>query len=216
MTVDVYFLKTRDISHLEKECLDENGRLIIVPSSVYQAYPQEILSQFCVVHGFYGLPTTELIEWLKTKIIGKAVEIGAAHAAIAKTLNIHACDSFQQDEINLKNAYKELGQKTVPYDYKYVSKCDANTFLKRSNYKTVIGSWVTYKYNEKEHERGGNYFGIDELKIIKKSRYILIGNERVHSKSPAMDLKHEKYQFPWLFSRSLYPEKNFIYEWNLN
>lgn len=212
---EIFILKKNDTSELRKDVLDEKGKLKIVPASIYEKYPQEIISQFCVQHGYYGLPTLELIEWLKSKIIGRAIEIGAGHAAIAKSLNIHACDNFQQDEEEIRDYYKICEQKTVPYDYAYVTKADANTFLSKANYNTVIGSWITHKYNEKDPERGGNYWGVDELKILKKSRYILIGNENTHSKTPIMQLKHEKYQFPWLFSRSMHVDKNFIYQWDL-
>jgi hypothetical protein len=57
-------------------------------------------------------------------------------------------------------------------------------------------------------------YGIDEELIIQSvKKYILIGNERIHSKKPILSYTHKKLSFNWLYSRSLHTECNKIYIW---
>jgi hypothetical protein len=77
--------KNTDISRLEKDLLDDKNILKVVPAEYFAQVPQETLAIFCHKYGFYTLPTTELIEWLKPHVVpDKTIEIGAGVGAIGR------------------------------------------------------------------------------------------------------------------------------------
>ena len=91
---------------------------------------------------------------------------------------------------------------------------DAVNAVDKYKPEIVIGCWVTHLYNEAEHWRGGNMFGINEEYILSKvKKYIVIGHEDVHSKKPILDRNYKTFKFPWLYSRSLNTTGNLIYVW---
>ena len=58
--------------------LDENKKLKLHSSIYYESLPFEQLRLFCHYNARYGLPTLELIEWLKKELGDqRAIEIGA-------------------------------------------------------------------------------------------------------------------------------------------
>jgi hypothetical protein len=93
----VSLLGNRDVSALEEKFILD-GKLQVLPAAEFKKFDQELISIFCVKNAFYGLPTMELVEWLKEKI-GKrsAIEIGAGNGAFGRALGIPMSDSFQQD-----------------------------------------------------------------------------------------------------------------------
>jgi hypothetical protein len=194
--------------------LDDKGLLKIVESSFYSKIPQEHLCLFCHKHGFYCLPTTELIDWLKNEIdLSSTIEIGAGHGAISRFLKIPSTDSRYMEQPEIR-AYYALGGQPVTTYSEDIIKLDAISAIKKYKPITVFGCWITHKYREDEHERGGNMFGVDEDWVIKNiNKYIVIGNEQTHSKKRILNLPHKEYKFPWLYSRSLEYTKNIIYVW---
>lgn len=205
--------KNKDIQYLNS-LFDENGFLKIVSSSFYQKIPQEDLCLFCHKYGFYSLPTIELVDWLKTQIdIDSTIEIGAGHGALARELKIPATDSRYMEDPEIKAYYDLLKQPVTIYPADII-KLDAISAIKYYKPKFVIGCWITHKYNETEHYRGGNMFGVDEEFLLKHvNKYIMIGNELNHYNKKILELPHIELKFPWLFSRSLEPSKNIIYIW---
>ncbi len=204
-----------DQTRIKSTLLDESGKLKIVPASALKEFRQEEISQFCAENGFYCIPTTELISFLKTEIDGDAVEIGAGHGVIAKSLDIKACDNFMQLDPLIKAHYENLRQEIVPYDKKYVINKDANLYVNEFKPRTVIAAWVTHKFNPLEHWREGNAFGVDEGEIVSKCKYIFVGNKDVHKNKPIFDIPHKEIKKEWLFSRSMSSDENRIWVWDL-
>lgn len=208
------YLPKLNIAHVEKELLS-NGMLNVVKNSVYDLFSADEIKLFAHKHGIYCLPTVELAEWLLNNFdLTKAIEIGAGHGALSRYLGISATDSKMTDRPEIKFFYeKVLKQPTIKYP-KDIIGLNAIEAVKKYKPEIVIGCWVTHLYKEEEPEREGNALGIDEewlLDHVKK--YIVVGNTTVHSKKKILERPHKEYKFPWLRSRSKYPEKNIIYVW---
>lgn len=210
-------LKDVDVSYLDKELLDDEGRFIIKPSSFYNHIPHNHIRIWGNKNAIYCFTTTELIDWLKTEIDPKStIEIGAGNSSIGRALNIPMTDSLLQNRTDVKHTYKAVGQATVNYPSDIVA-ASAKRAIKLYNPQTVIGAWITHKYNPNDPDREGNYWGIDEGKIIKKvKKYIVIGNEVIHNMKPIMEKVSYKYRYPWLISRAKFPDLNTIFVWEKN
>lgn len=195
------------VADLQYECI-ENGNLKIMPSSFYRKYDQKEISVFCLLNGLYCLPTTELLDLLNALIMERspsrnAIEIGSGNGSLGKGLGIPSTDSFLQDDPSIKAHYRNLGQPTITYG-KHVIKIDANKAVSEMKPDVVVGAWVTHRFDEKEPERGGNAFGVDEDTIISQvNRYIIIGNKAVHGLKPVMNKVSKVIEGDFLFSRSL-------------
>jgi len=165
---------------------------------------------FMYIHGIYVLPTTELIEFLRSQIIGKAIEIGAGHGAIARSLNIPITDSRMQEQPEIKFIYQMGGQPPITY-HDDIEKLDAIQAVKKYEPDTVIGAFITHKFDVKIGN--GNAMGVDEEKMFSKikSRYINIGNKHTHKDKPILKLKHTEYQFDWIITRSVNQYQNVIF-----
>ncbi len=203
----------QDISYLDS-LLDEKDLLKVVDSSFYSNVPQEHLTIFGHKHGIYCFPTTELAEWLKSEINNlSAIEIGSGNGALARHLGIPATDSRYMELPEIKAYYASVRQPVTKYPDDII-KLDAISAIKKYKPNVVIGCWITHKYREDEHERGGNMYGVDEDWLIKNvNKYIVIGNEKIHGIKRILKLPHKEFKFPWLYSRSLEPSKNIIYVW---
>lgn len=210
----ITILENIDVSYLNKILL-ENNLLKVVPSSVLISIPQNHLAIFGHNNGFYCFPTIELANWLKDNFdLSTTIEIGAGHGALARYLKIPATDSCFMERSEVITAYKAVNQPVTKYP-KDIIKLDAISAIERYKPKTVFGCWVTHKYKQEEHYRGGNMWGINEEWILKHvDQYIIIGNENVHKKKKIIELPHKEYKFSWLHSRSLEPMKNIIYVWD--
>jgi hypothetical protein len=193
--------------------ITENGKLKVVPADVYRQFPQEALSYFCLLKGYYCLPTNELIEWLKDNMGPDPVEICSGNGIIAKALGIPACENFHQDDPAVRYHYLKHGQPPVPYDYKYVKRREALSYVRKFQPDTVIAAFSTHKYDASKHDLGGNVYGVDELELLKHSRYIHIGNTLTHHQKPIQAIPHQVFKPDWLFSRSIDADCNVIEVW---
>lgn len=213
---DIALLKNVDTSYLDEILLDNQGRLKVVPYKDIKDIAQEHISTFCVKNGIYAVVTKELVDFLEEEINQKkekTIEIGSGNGVIGKALDIKGTDSLMQLRPEIKAHYESLKQAIVPYG-EDVEKLDAMEALRKYRPEIVIGAWCTHKYNSIEHWRGGNEFGINERKIVDKTKkYIHIGNEKVHSKKPIIKLPHRVVKAPWLVSRSMSYDLNAIYIW---
>lgn len=207
-------LQPKDVSYLDSLLLD-NGLLKVLSASTYSTIPTEDLMLYGHFKGYYCFPTIELAEWLMQHIdVDSTIEIGAGHGALARYMKIPAIDSKCMELPEVKIYYALMRQPITIYPEDII-KLDAIEAIKKYKPKTVIGCWITHKYKEEDHERGGNMYGIEEEDILKNvDQYIVVGNEKVHGKKKILELKHEEYKFPWLFSRASEPQKNIIYIWN--
>jgi hypothetical protein len=207
-------MDNQDICYLDDILLDQNRQLKIVHSSIYQSIPQEHLALFGHKYGYYLFPTLELAEWLKNQVdLTSTIEIGAGHGALARYLGIPATDSRYMERDDIKQYYAALNQPVTQYPDD-IEKLDAIEAIDKYKPECVIGCWITHKYKESEHWRGGNMFGVDENRVIRNvSKYIMIGNEQIHNKKKILELSHKDFKFPWIFSRSMNVTGNIIYVW---
>ncbi len=207
-----YTLKVRDITELEKNAL-LNGNLITKAAEFYEQFDQETISQFCVKYGIYCLPTIELIDWLKKEINSKrTIEVGAGNGCLGRSLQIKMTDSYQQTKPEVVLLYQILKQTPVKYG-KDVKKINGLSAVKKYKPKVVVATWITNRWDHSMEY--GNIDGIDETKLISKvKKYIHIGNIDTHGTKKALRKPHKKYQFPWLYSRSMNKKGNIIYVWD--
>ncbi len=207
-----FILQNANVDYLDL-LLDAKQNLKVVPAYIYKDIPVEHLALWCHNKGIYGLPTTELIDWLKDQIIPSSIEIGSGNGAIGRELSIPITDACLMENPAIALAYISSGQPITKYPEDIIRR-DAVSAIKEYNPNTVIGCWVTHKYDPREHWRGGNMFGIDEQFILDNvKKYIVIGNINVHKEKKILEKPHKEYQFPWLYSRSMSQDKNIIYVW---
>lgn len=205
-------LKKEDITSLENEALNTAGNLVIKPYSFWQEIDQNKQSLFMLKYGIYVLPTFELIEWLKSKIIGVAIEIGAGNGSIARELKIPITDSRMQEREDIKLMYFMGGQPVIKYP-EDVEKLDSFEAIYKYRPQTVIGAFITHKYIDEIKK--GNFWGVDEdFILLHAKRYLNIGNLETHKHKPILQLKHEAHYFPWLITRSINQSANRIFEFN--
>lgn len=208
----IFMMNTKDIDYLYKD-LYVDGKLQIKPYSYYKDLDRDEVRQFCVKEGIYCLPTTELVEFLKTEIgDSRALEIGSGNGAIAEALEIRATDNKMQSWSHIKERYDLLKQGTVQYGQN-VDVYDGMDAVRRFKPKTVISAWVTHKYNPKQHYREGNMYGVDEQKVLDRiEKYIFIGNTHTHRHKPILDNFHRTIKPEWLVSR-VWNDKDVIWVW---
>lgn len=204
------YIEKCDLTDLESQVLDSDKKLIIKPYSFWKDRNLNERRYFMYVHGIYVLPTTELIEWLRTMIIGNAIEIGAGNGSIARTLGIPITDSRMQESPEIKFFYQMGGQPPIEY-HNDIEKLDAIEAVRKYEPDTVIGAFITHKYDAKIGN--GNALGVDEIKMMQKikRRYINIGNKHTHKDKPLLKIPHTEYQFDWLITRSIDQYQNVIF-----
>lgn len=193
--------------------LDASGRLRILDAAWWSQFSQLEISVFCVRHGLYCIPTTELVSWLKDRIgVRRALEIGAGCGVLAEGLDIHATDNKMQTWPEIRAHYQLSQQPPVAYGAR-VEELDALEAVRRYQPDVVIAAWVTHKWDPAEHWREGNAWGVQEELITAKTSYIHIGNRHVHRHKPILEQPHEELEAPWLVSRASNGSPNFIAIW---
>lgn len=198
-----------DLTNLEKKVFDNENKLIIKPYSFWKNINGNELRYFMYIHGIYVLPTQELIDWLKQNIIGNAIEIGSGIGAVARNLGIPITDSRMQELPEVKLAYLAGGQPTIKYPSD-VEKLDYKLAIFKYQPQTVIGCFITHKYDERIGS--GNAYGVEEEFILKNSvKYINVGNKHTHKDKPILKQKHQEYYFDWLITRSVDQKQNTIF-----
>ena len=198
-----------DLTDLESQVFDNEKKLIVKPYSFWKDRDLNERRYFMYIHGIYVLPTTELIEWLRTMIIGKAIEIGAGNGSIARSLGIPITDSRMQENPEIKFFYQMGGQPPIVY-HNDVKKLDFKQAIFKYQPDTVIGAFITHKFDAKIGN--GNALGVEEEFILKNvNRYINIGNKHTHKDKPILKIKHIEYQFDWLITRAVDQYQNVIF-----
>jgi hypothetical protein len=201
-----------DISPLE-EVLVKDQLIIPVAYKDIGQFPQEAISTFCLKYGIYQIPTIELIDFLESEIAdkGSAIEIGAGNGCFGRALNIKMIDNKMQLWPEVRRLYQDMRQPTVNYG-KDVEEISANDAVIKYKPHTVIGSWITEKWEP--GMKTGNQWGVQEYKMFSDGikKYIVIGNRGTHGNKKILKTrKVKKHKFPWLLSRSLQREDNVIY-----
>lgn len=191
---------------------DENGELIVHPAEFWRQFSRMEIVAFCVEHGLYLLPTTELVAWLQERIAGRhAIEIGSGNGVLAKALGIVATDNHMQEWPEIRAIYEQSQQPTIRYGSNVV-RLDAHAAIREYKPEVVIGAWITHCYALMQHENGGNVHGPNETHIISKATYVFIGCQGTHANKPLLRLAHDRYVAPWLVSRS-FAGDDFIAVW---
>jgi len=181
-----------------------------MPHEYYKQFDFSIAQAIMYVAGLYVLPTQELIDWLRTKMIGMTIEIGCGTGAIGRGLGIPFTDSKLQAEPDIVAWYLSQGQIPIVYPPD-VEKLTADEAISKYNPNTVVGAFITHKFNGVD----GNMFGVVEEKILGAGiQYINIGNEGTHVTKPILNTSHSEYQFDWLITRSVDQKLNRIWIWN--
>jgi hypothetical protein len=201
------------LAELDRQLIDGQGNLRVMPADTLRAYQLELLQAWAVSRGVYVFPTAELILWLRTAIgTDLAIEIGAGHGAIARALGIPATDSYMQLIPEVRAYYESLGQQVVtpPAD---VIKLEALAAVRHYRPHTVIGAFITQKWLS-EADTEASAYGVHEEQLLKLvRRYIMIGNDNVHGKKRLLRCQHAEVRQPWIVTRARDHHKNVIYIW---
>jgi hypothetical protein len=210
----VALLDTRGARDLAPDLLAPDGMLRVMPADYYRATTVAERAMFGQRHGYYGLPTEELVAWLRDRIGGRsAIEIGAGAGHLAAALGIPATDSKMQDDSRVAGWYAAHGQPTVRYGA-HVEKMDAKEAVRKYRPQVVLASWVTHRYRPARHAAGGNMFGVNEEDLIGRcEEYIFVGNTYVHAGKSIWSLPHELLLPDWLYSRAHNGSPEFIACW---
>lgn len=193
------------------------------PADADQIRPYEgsmSLKLWATVRGIYGIPTTQMIDWLREKIGDrKAIEIGAGNGVYGRNLGIPMYDNFMQDRPEIALIYALQKQPTVPYGAD-VQQMDALDAVKRHRPEVVLGVWVTQKFEEGDDH--GAMDGIDERAILavpSTQTYIVVGNLNVHGNKKIRTNVPKgwtltEYDLPFNMSRANDPKKNRVFVWD--
>jgi len=213
-----WLLPNADVSYLDEILLDEKDMLRVLPYSVYTKLDLAHIQAWAGKNGVYTFPTTELIDWIHHRIAGrKAIEICAGNGAIGRALKIVTTDSYNQCLPEMKAYYKALGQECTdpPSDVYQFEAMEAVDTLKP---KVVVASYATQKYlpgDEGPPTIGSSVYGVDELAMLPLIQtYIFIGSDMSHGDKRILKFPHETHRFPWIVTRGLHPEQNFIKVWD--
>lgn len=198
----------RDLAPLVMDCA---GSLRVMPASFYAATTQDERSLLAVRHGLYGLPTEELVAWLRGHIGDRsAIEIGAGNGRLAEAVGIPATDNHLQEFGPIRAYYEMLGQALVVYGPN-VERIEALEAVKKYRPSVVVGSWITHN---SRHAPGGSAYGPDLPAILALcDEYVHICNEGTHKNDPLWDRPHEVHEFPWLYSRAANGGRDLIAIW---
>lgn len=211
-------LENVDTSYIDAILMDERGLIKPVPHSHLKDIPHIHLRIWCSKRAVYVIPTTELIDYLKSLMITAAmpVEICAGNGSIGRALGIPSTDSYMQTEPHMKMWYASLGQKpiTPPPD---VLKGEAIEIINSLKPDFVVGAFVTQKFKkgDEETQMPSSVYGVDEMQISRKvKQYIKIGNDNVHGRMRIMNLEHQTIRPEFLVTRAIDQSKNGIYIFN--
>lgn len=189
----------KDVSYIDDILYDASGRLRIVPSATVRTLPADDLRLWLHFNGVYGLPTTELVDFLHGYIDGRgAIEIGAGNGALGRALGIPSTDSYLQTRPDIALYYRTVKQPTISYGADVIE-MDAATAVEYFKPDVVIASWVTQLAHG---TMPGCAWGIDEKEMLLHiEEYILFGSLRNHGSKeiwPPDKIREED----WMCSRA--------------
>lgn len=201
---------------MDTPSLEPCGAVTLLPAAAYRDMPWEPFRLWCHYNARYGLPTVELVDWLKAEIGERsAIEIGAGAGDLCHHLGIPGYDNYQQEWADVAAYYRAMGQPTIRYGA-WVKRRDALIAVQGVKPSVCIGSWVTnwIDPNKPPPPGGGNMYGVKEDEILRLvDAYILIGNLATHSAKPIMRLPHEEHKLDFLVSRAAEPELDRVFIW---
>ena len=196
--------------------LRPDGLVDLRPADTFDAIEHDALRVWCNRNARYGLPTVELIEWLRA-LIGdrRAIEIGAGHGDFCRHLNIHGTDNKMQARPDIAAFYALTQQPVIQYPA-WIEEIDAVDAVRRYKPDVVFGSWITHWIDPSKPmpEGGGNAMGVREDLILAEGvTYVMLGNLHVHRYKPIMRLQHKEHALPFLRSRASQPNLDRVFVW---
>lgn len=187
----------------------ENGRIKLLPAQVYLDLPWDTLRGWMHIRGIYGIPTLELIEYVRPLLGNNVVEIGAGRGDFCAHFGIKGTDSKMQDWPSVKRHYRMMKQPTVPYG-SHVEELDAVAAVTKYAPEVVFASWVTQLGETGQ----ASMFGVDEEWLLSRVHtYILFGAVSSHGQKRIMARPHSEFTAPWMISRAA-PQDRRLYIWN--
>ena len=114
-------------------------------------------------------------------------------------------------------AYYRLAGQVPIFPPEDVKKFEANEAVDYYKPQVVLGSYITQKFlpGDEQTKTGSSVYGVDELAMFPKiETYIAVGNQSSHGDKRLLKFPHKRFQFPWVYTRSLKPELNEIVVWN--
>lgn len=189
----------------------------VLPAAIYRAVPWEEFRLWCHYRAFYGIPTTETIDWLRRYIKGRsAIEIGGASGVFGRALGIPSTDSFVQTDNEEAAVYYALSQQPVVSYGRDVEKLDAVQAVKKYRPQVVFGSWVTQYGLEGQ----GCMYGVREEQILARKHvkaYLVFGARASHRRKAIASQPPKGWRFrvethPGFFSRAAGESVMFIWE----
>lgn len=207
-----------EVVAIANEFIDSDSKTLrLKPAAEFDKYSRTAIRVFCHRFARYGLPTTELIDFLKDAVgTSRAIEIGAGHGDTGHHLGIPRTDSWMQASDCVRHYYEMMGQPIIDYPAS-VEKLEALKAVEKYRPEVVIGSWITQKISPHlpPPDGGGSVFGVNEREMLTRvKKYIMVGNLAIHGKKKIMDLNPEVIELPGLRSRSSHPELDRIFIWN--
>ena len=197
--------------------LREDGVMKLLHAEELDRFPRDDLRVWAHLHGRYGLPTVELVTWLKNFIGSrKAIEIGSGAGDLCAHLGITGTDNWQQTWPDVRARYALMRQPVIRYP-DFVEKYDAVEAVRVHRPDVVVGSWITswIDPNLPVPPGGGNVYGVKEDVLLDQGvTYVLIGNLATHGQKPILSLPHEEHALPFIRSRALKPELDRVFIWH--
>lgn len=206
-------INLNNVIDLSRELLLPNGKLKLLSYKDYEAFDWDSLRYFCHKNARYGLPTIELVDYLKQQINGRsAIEIGAGHGDLGYHLGIPTTDSRAQEIPKYRNWMMAHFQPPIVYPDD-IEMYDAQDAIDKYKPQVVVSSWVTHKWIAGKTQHGFEQ-GIEQEKILPLCEtYILVGNDAIHKDAPVMKKAHRKVRRDFVLSRGSKRNLNYIYIW---
>jgi hypothetical protein len=195
--------------------LNPEGGITLESAAKWTSYHPYARAAWCQQHGFYGLPTRELVAFLR-EVIGdkRALEIGSGSAELGAHLEIPMTDSGIQCTPQMRLVYEMMGQRVTEPGPRVERLC-AQEAIAKYEPQMVIGSWITRRFVPGVDVEGAAQAfreGVDEEALLEQvPGYVLVGNTRSHGEKTILSHPHVRLQAPWLLSRSIYAGDNVIY-----
>jgi hypothetical protein len=211
--IKIALIQEEDVTDISGQLL-ENDKIILHPAEFYKKLKWEDFRVFCHHYARYGIPTIELVEYLKL-IIGDrlAIEIGSGAGDLGYHLGIKMTDSKQQEIPHVIKMYNDLHQPVIKYPAD-VERIDALEAVIKYKPQVVVASWIT-PYAPHPMSYGSNPFGVRESEILRLvDTFVIVGNVEDHGDKPILQFEHKAVFAPWIISRAADQTKNCIYIWN--
>lgn len=178
-----------------------------VPSELVRSIPYAHLYLWMHMRNVYVLPTFELIEALRAELRAPAIEVGAGHGALGRTLGIPITDCRIHETKHM--CLLAVAQGQMPRFYpKDVERLEALEAVRKYRAQTVLMAWVTHWEAlpfTPAASTGGSDFGVRDVLLMEACpRIILVGTRWQHGKRPLLSgpVREAYVNPPWLFSRS--------------